>query len=164
MIESIAQVKCNGCRNGGNVHISLPHAWYGTNLCGGAIAINSLDDLHTSVVKGDILVTGNPLSPSHSMVVVSVTVFLGRHYVYVRGFNNTQTLGTGGYLQYDNADRDIHKSKYFHTQNNTTRFGMGFHAGGQLYRIPYATYVTNHASVVYNNCANGVNGWSYVGL
>jgi hypothetical protein len=100
---------------------NIPGHWfarlYTHNLTGiGAppVRIRSMEQLRTAVRAGDILITGTPVNPSHTMVLVKITKRLTRWWVYIRGFNNVGSLGTGPRDAYDNADRDIHKQRYWH--------------------------------------------------
>jgi hypothetical protein len=54
------------------------------------------------VEVGDVLIVGVAIqAPVHSMVVVNKRSLGGHSWVYIRGFNNVATLGTGAQLQYD---------------------------------------------------------------
>jgi hypothetical protein len=160
--QAIIQAKCQGCLGTHHMHGSILPAWYGTNFCGGAVQIANRAALYAAVNVGDVLITAQPQQPMHSMVIVSKKTMLGRHFVYVRGFNNTNTLGAGPFLQYDNSDRDIDKDKFWHSQAGITRFGLSFSTGGALHRIPYGTYSAS-AAVVRNNCNNAAGPWVYAG-
>jgi hypothetical protein len=163
-VLAIMLVKCTGCSAGGFMHGSIPATWYGPRFCGlaGNTLIADRASLHATVNVGDVLAVGKLENPSHSMVVVGKNSLVGHKFVYVRGFNNLGTLGTGQQLQYDNSDRDIDKDRYWHTQGTETRFGTAFNTGGWLYRIPYAGFIAR-AAVVRNNCNNLGGPWTYVG-
>jgi hypothetical protein len=118
--------------------------------------------LHASVKRGDVLITNSLANPMHSMVVVARNSIVCHKFVYIRGFNNVGTLGTGGHLQYDDEDRDIDTDLYWHTLGNETRFGLGFVAGGYLYRIDYDSLMVR-AGVVRGNCNNLGGPWVYTG-
>src|SRR5206468_2046756 len=121
-------------------HGSISPQWYGTNFCGGAQRILNRAALYNAVAVGDVVIIPNPNFPTHTMVVVSKsTNWFGYHYVYIRGFNNIGTLGTGQRDQYDNSDRDIDVSKYWHRapDGNGQVLGQGAATGGKLYVIPY---------------------------
>lgn len=144
-LEGIARAGCQGCGENHNVHISIKHPWYGINMCRGALAIDDRNGLLTQVQKGDVLIVGSPQAPSHSMVVVRVERNAER--VYVRGFNNEGTLGTGARDEYDKNDRNVADAQYWHTQGAETRFGKAFSTGGRLYRISYAQYYANAQAI-----------------
>ena len=146
-LEGIARARCQGCTAGHHVHLSIPHNWYGTNMCRGATPIADMDDLITTARVGDVLLVGNPIAPSHSMVVVKVSSGCLGNKVHVRGFNNLPTLGTGLHNQYDNHDRNIAVNRYWHSVNQVTRFGPSFAAGEQMYRISYAQYYANSQAI-----------------
>jgi hypothetical protein len=155
-IDAIVQNKCQGCVAGHHIHLSIMHGWYGANFCAGAVQINSRDALYNAVNVGDVLVTDNYQSPAHTMVVVSKNTMMTRKFVYVRGFNNFGTLGTGTHLAYDASDRDIDRDKYW----NGANFGNA--AKVPLHRVPYANY-SAAAGVVWANCNNAGGPWVYVG-
>lgn len=163
-IEAIIRAKCQGCTAGHHVHLSIDANWYGQHFVGLAGNMNIADrvGLYGGVNVGDVLVTSSTANPAHTMVVVGKNTMLGRRFVYVRGFNNLGTLGTGANLQYDNHDRDIDAAKYWHVQGGQTRFGTSFNTGGLLYRVPYANY-SGRAAVVRNNCQFAHGAWTYVG-
>ena len=162
-LQAIVQGKCQPCRGGQGTHSSISAAWYGPQFCvGGDTLIANRAALHASVTIGDVLLTNNPAYPMHSMVVVGKNSIIGFKFVYIRGFNNVGTLGTGGRDQYDNSDRDIDKDNYWHTMGQETRFGQDFARGGYLYCISYANFIAR-AGVVRGNCNNGGGPWVYTG-
>lgn len=103
-----------------------------------------------------MLITGSPGAPIHSMVVVRKTSVLGHHSVFVRGFNNHGTLGTGPHNGYDNADRDIDRALYWRVRGAGEILGQA--PGGEpLWRVPYATFTVN-ANIVRNRCTPNMAG------
>lgn len=155
-IQAIIQAKCMGCTAGFHLHASIQDTWYGANLCGGAVTIANRAALYPAVAVGDVLITDHSQRPAHSMVMVSRNSMMTRKYVNIRGFNNLGTLGTGTFLNYDHADRDIDKGQYW------SAAGFG-NAKVALHRIPYATYAAA-AAIVRNNCNNAAGNWVYIGL
>jgi hypothetical protein len=160
-LQAINVAKCPACdrpraegERRGHVHASILHPWYGEHFCGGARAVARRDDLYARVNVGDVVIVGEPRAPAHTMVVVQKSSWLGRRFVYIRGFNNYGTLGTGVYNQYDNADRDIDRGNFWHTgdaEGAPTVFGRAWNTGGPLHVIPYETY-SDHAQAVRNRC------------
>jgi len=154
-IEQIGQTTCPACTGGGAVHLSITHEWYGANMCMGYTAIAGRFDCTWTAEVGDVILIGgtHPVStdasgaplliPAHTMIVVGKAAGV----LKIRGYNNTGTLGTGGHLQYDNADRDINSGPFWHTQGGITRFGQSFAAGGSVYRVSYAQYYANARAV-----------------
>ena len=179
-IQAIIQAKCHSCAavaavaaggagGAGGVVVGLPHGtinheWYGANFCGhhGNTMIADRESLYAAANIGDVIITNHPNRPAHSMVVVGKNSSLGQKHVDVRGFNNFGTLGTGTQNEYDNGDRNIYQSKYWHRFGSETRFGMGFANGAWLWIVPYTNYLTR-AAVVRNNCNNAAAGWTYTG-
>jgi hypothetical protein len=162
-IESIIRAKCPRCVNplGIAPHGSINSNWYGAQFCNGAVAIANRAALYNAVNVGDVLILPSAVMPMHTMVVVSKSSFLGYTYVYIRGFNNVGTLGTGGFLQYDNSDRDIDVARYWHgPANGNQTFG---NTAGALLRVPYANYSAN-ALAVRTNCQLVLGaGYNYIG-
>jgi hypothetical protein len=162
-MEAIAETKCQACLVGAPVHLSIPHDWYGTNLCGNAVALADRDAMRANAVKGDVLLVGTAAVPAHSMVVVGKRSLLGGHWTYIRGFNNTGSLGKGGKLMYDNHDRDIDKAALWHAQvGQPTRFGLAYSAGGALSRVSYANFIAD-ATTVRGNFNFAAGAWTYTG-
>jgi hypothetical protein len=160
MIEAICIAKCNGCQqkdSGGFLvmHGSLPHTWYGDNLCHRTTGVPDMGRLQADARLGDVLIVGYPARPAHSMVVVAV----GAGGVLIRGYNNYLTLGTGTRDQYDDADRRVDVNQYWHTQGSETRFGQGFEMGGPVYRIPYDDYLAS-AGIVQSHMGRS---WYFAG-
>ncbi|MCY2977507.1 MAG: hypothetical protein NTU79_02430 [Planctomycetota bacterium] len=149
-VSAVAVAQCQGCA-GGAVHPSLSYAWYSNAFCAGAQHIQNRAALYGAVNVGDVLIVGGAIqAPMHTMVVVQKRSLIGRTWVYIRGFNNVGTLGTGPHLGYDNSDQDIDRARYWHgpVGGNQT-FGNG--PGNNLYVIPYNTY-SNHAAIVRGQC------------
>ncbi len=131
-VTALTRALCPGCRAPGMPHSSIVASSYGKMFCHTGVRVNK-DFLHTSCQPGDVLITGDPAFPNHSMVVRQVR---GPNHVTVRGFNNIGTLGTGNLLQYDDSSHNITKDKYW---ASPTMFGA--HAPGiPLYRISYVNY------------------------
>jgi len=155
-VNAIKSTVCQGCTAGHHVHGSIAPAWYRDHFCGGAVAIPNRAALYDAVDVGDVLVTPGAM-PMHSMVVVDKTIgCFGHQYVYVRGFNNVGTLGTGQYLQYDNANRDIDRDSFWRAAPPQIPPVAGLevfgHGGSPLFVVPYANYTAN-AVVIRNRCA-----------
>jgi hypothetical protein len=152
-LQLILGSKCALCQGGPNMglHASLPHGWYGAQLCGTAVLVPDRAAMRANVVVGDVVLAGVPQYPMHSMVVVGKTSFLAWDWTYIRGFNNVGSLGTGPHNAYDADDRDIDKERYWHTVLATTYFGTSAANQNQLYRITYANFIAA-AQVVNNNC------------
>lgn len=163
-VEAIIRAMCRGCRDANvPMHGSIPPRWYGQHFCSGrATSIMGRGVLYATVDVGDVLILPNQMSPMHTMVVVQKSTTLGRSYVYVRGFNNFLTLGTGAHNRYDNADRDIDKASYWHNSATGEVFGLAAATGGRLLKLPYATYSAN-AAVVRNNTALHMGAMRYTG-
>jgi len=161
-VAAVSRSQCHGCAGAGlGGHPGLPSVWYAARFCGGSTAIPNRAALHGAVSVGDVLVVRKN-DVVHSMVVVRKSL-IGPHRVYIRGFNNFGTLGTGPGNGYDNQDRDIDAARYWHTQGVVTRFGTGFATGGDLAVIGYALY-SGRAAHVRNNCALVAGVWTYNGL
>lgn len=165
-VSAINEAVCQGCTAGHHVHGSISPAWYGANFCQGALAIPNRAALFGAVNVGDVLILPAGM-PMHSMVVVQTsTGCFGGSYVYVRGFNNVGTLGTGQRLQYDNANRDIDRAAFWRPAPaqippvaGLEVFGNG---GSPLSVVPYANYMAQ-ATVIRNRCALAANGnWTFV--
>lgn len=167
MVEAIAKANCQRCREpggGGGIqqgHHSIPHPWYGRNLCRGALAVSDSTALQAYAEVGDVLLVGDPSRPSHSMVVVNKSL-LGQG-LHVRGYNNFLTLGTGRRDAYDPQDRDVGVMQFWHRQGNVTHFGQGYAMGGPLYRVPYGTYVLGHADALRRKFQGLGGQFQYVG-
>jgi len=166
-IEAIATNKCHGCvavaqGRPAAMHVSIPNPWYGTNLCSAADPVVANRAALANTAVGDVLWVGDHRSPAHSMVLVGKLNLPNATQVYIRGFNNIGTLGTGPHNQYDPQDRNIDKDQYWHTQGGNTRFGMNYLNDRVLHRIAFATF-SARAAVVRGNC-NILNGvCTYVG-
>lgn len=165
-VSAINESECLACTGNHAWHSSIPSAWYGANFCQGAIAIPNRAALFGAVDVGDVLIVPAGM-PMHSMVVVATTTgCFGHKYVYVRGFNNVGTLGTGQHLQYDNANRDIDRATFWRAAPpqlppvpDLEVFGNG---GSPLFVVPYAAYMAQ-ALVIRNRCAQAGNGnWIFV--
>lgn len=150
-VSAVAVARCPGCLHGGAVHASLPYQWYSNAFCGGAQHIQNRAALYGSVNIGDVLIVGAAIqAPMHTMVVVNKRSALRRTWVYIRGFNNVGTLGTGLHLAYDDSDRDIDRNRYWHgPAGGNQTFGIG--PGNNLYVIPFNTYL-NRAGAVRGQC------------
>lgn len=162
-VSAVAVAKCPGCTNGGAMHPSIPYAWYSQAFCTGAVHIANRAALYAAVNPGDILIVGGAIqAPMHSMVVVNKRSLMGITSVYIRGFNNVGTLGTGPHLGYDNSDRDIDKAVLWHgPAGGNQTFGNG--PGNNLYVIDFATYM-NRAGVVRGQCIPAAaGGYQYRG-
>lgn len=131
-VTALTSSVCPGCKTPGLPHSSIVAHQYGHIYCHTAIRINR-NQLHTHLNPGDVLITGHPTMPNHSMVVRQVR---GANHVTIRGFNNIGTLGTGALLQYDPVSHNITQDKYWKPNN---KFGINA-PGIELYYIPYATY------------------------
>lgn len=133
IVSGFAKAHCPSCKSGAANHSSINAGEYGRALCAGpAQPIASAVDLTGAVSAGDVLVTGNPNYPMHSMVVRQNH---GADHVTIRGFNNFGTLGTGQFLAYDPVSRNITKDKYW--PGGPGRFG---NTGNPLYVVPYAHF------------------------
>ncbi len=150
-VTAVAVSQCPGCAPpGGHMHPSLPYAWYSANFCAGAQHIATRAALYGAVEVGDVLIVGGAIqAPMHSMVVVSKRSILGVTSVFIRGFNNVGTLGTGPHLQYDASDRDIDRATLWHGGGAAQTFGNG--PGNNLYRIPFTDF-SNRAGGVRGQC------------
>ena len=166
-VNAINATVCLGCLGQHDQHGSIAPTWYGENFCTGAFGIPNREALFAAVDVGDVLITSDPGRPMHSMVVVETsTGCFGHNYVYVRGFNNVGTLGTGERLRYDNANRDIDRACFWRAAPPQVPpvpgqevFGNG---GASLAVIPYATYMAR-ATALRNRCAQAGNGnWAFV--
>ncbi|MCR9294456.1 MAG: hypothetical protein NXI32_17195 [bacterium] len=63
---------------------------------------------------GDVLISGHPSNPMHSMVVVENDLMLGGQNCFIRGFNNRGTFGDQSpFLAYDAVDRNINDNAYW---------------------------------------------------
>jgi hypothetical protein len=167
-VEAIATNKCHGCAaaalQGGPaaMHVSISNSWYGTNLCNAADQVIANRAALVNTAVGDVLWVGDHRSPAHSMVLVGKLNLPNATQVYIRGFNNVGTLGSGPHNQYDAQDRNIDKDQYWHTQGNNTRFGLNYLQDRVLHRIDYNTFI-GRAAVVRGNCNNNQGVWTYVG-
>jgi hypothetical protein len=150
-VSAVAIGRCPGCNPpGGHVHPSLSYQWYGAHFCAGAQQIATRAALYNAIEVGDVLIAGpNANAPMHTMVVVNKRRMPGHSWVYVRGFNNVGTLGTGPHLQYDAQDRDIDRAALWSGAAAPQTFGVG--PGNHLFRIPYNAYY-NSAGVVRGQC------------
>jgi hypothetical protein len=161
-LQAVIRATCEACAKptAGLPHGSIDVEWYGTHFCGlyGTSPISDRATLYREAEVGDVLITNHPRSPMHSMVVVSKSSARGRRFVYVRGFNNLGTLGTGARAQYDGFDRDIDRGRYWHAAG---RFGND-RPGNCLYRIRYDCF-KQRAAVVRNNCKSIGSSWAYTG-
>ncbi|MGV6809486.1 MAG: hypothetical protein ACWA5U_06385 [bacterium] len=154
-VSAIATAICPSCtRNAGN-HSSIPHEWYGQHFCTGSIPIANKAALYNAVNIGDVIILGQDTRrPVHTMIVVKKSSLLTRKWVYIRGFNNIGTLGTGAHLEYDNNDQDIHRARYWHGDSSTDQtFGNGL---GRMFVIPYPTY-SQYANAVRQRCTPNAN-------
>lgn len=140
LVTRVTRAVCPGCNNPGSPHSSIVAHRYGSMFCCSAQRILR-NQLHTHLHPGDVLITGHPSMPNHSMIVRQVA---GPNHVTVRGFNNIGTLGTGGLLQYDPVSHNITKDKYWKPNDMFGAYAPGI----QLYYIPYATYSMQMARVV----------------
>jgi hypothetical protein len=148
-VSTIATALCNKCCHNTGIHSSILHEWYGNAFCNGAIPITNKAALYHAVNIGDVLIVGEPQRPVHTMIVTNKRSLLDYNWVYIRGFNNIGTLGTGGYLAYDNNSRDINKNQYWHgNATNNQTFGNGL---GRLFVIPFRTY-SDSADIVRRQC------------
>lgn len=105
---------------------------YGKNFCATATRITQAQ-LYAKLRPGDLLITGDPSLPNHTMIVRQVR---RSTHVTIRGFNNQGTLGTGQRLKYDPVSHNITKDKYWN--DDGTRFGIG---KMKLFYIRYENYV-----------------------
>jgi len=131
-VTALTRATCPGCKTPGMPHSSIVAHRYGEMFCHTAVRVYR-NSLHTSCQPGDVLITGHPTLPNHSMVVRQVR---GPNHVTIRGFNNIGTLGTGNLLQYDNSSHNITQDKYWASPG---LFGANT-PGIELYRIPYINY------------------------
>lgn len=163
-VEAINKATCIGCSTGGNQHSGISHTWYGNHMIAptAPVQIPNKAALMGAVAIGDVLITNAPQYPTHSMVVVGKQNLFVAKFVYVRGFNNTGTLGTGPHLQYDNADRDIHKDSLWHNLAGQIKFGTSHSTGSALYCVSYANYIAQ-ATTIRNACSNVTGQWAYNG-
>ena len=133
-VTALTKAACPGCNRAGMPHCSLPAYRYGELFCHTAQRIykNQLQTLQA----GDVLITGAPTLPNHSMVVRQVRRGPNHNHVTVRGFNNFGTLNTGILMQYDASSHNITQDKYW---VSNAMFGVS-PFGIELYRITYANY------------------------
>jgi hypothetical protein len=110
---------CPGCTVEGGIHGSFLPGAYGTYFYGGAVRMTSREQLIESAAVGDILLTGRPSFPMHSMVVVEI---LNKDRVLIRGFNNIGTLGSGLKDCYDNTSCNVADETYW-TNHEEALFG-----------------------------------------
>lgn len=162
-VSAVSLARCSCIHNGGTMHSSVPYQWYSNAFCGGAQLIQNRAALFDAVNIGDVLIVGSIQAPMHTMVVVKKSSILGQTWVYIRGFNNVGTLGTGQYLDYDNCDRNIDQDQYWHgPAGGKQAFGNG--PGNNLYVIPYYMY-SNSAGVIRGQCfARGGGPFTYHGI
>ena len=107
--------------------------WMATNIYTTSVRMRQAW-LRTNLQAGDIIWTGVPGNPIHSMVVVAVNAAPGA--VSIRGFNNFGTFGPPAPPgAYDNRDVDISVNNLWHP-NHT--FG-GYMSQEPMYRVQYAT-------------------------
>jgi hypothetical protein len=131
-VTALTRAVCPGCQIPGRFHSSIAAHQYGKIFCHTAQRIVR-NELHTKLKPGDVLITGHPSMPNHSMVVRQVR---GAAHVTVRGFNNIGTLGTGQLLQYDPLSHNITQDKYWASADM-----FGAHKPGiQLYVVSYENY------------------------
>ncbi len=148
-VEAIAAALCLGCHQTGPglaMHGSIPHDWYGANMCKYALPVDNLTDLNAFVEVGDVLIIGEPRAPTHSMVVVETDGPGGR--ISIRGFNNTGTFNAGPRDAYDNVDRDITQANLWHPGPGGTHFGQAYGMGGKMHRLQFGTYVHSNAQAL----------------
>ena len=81
---------------------SLHQVWYGANLVHTGAPVDEVSVRH--VPEGDILVIGDPMSPTHSMIVESQD----NAGTWIRGFNNFNALGTGTHNEDDPDPVNLH--------------------------------------------------------
>ena len=150
-VSAVAIARCPGCNPpGGAMHPSLSYQWYSANFCTGAAPIPTRAALYNAVEPGDVLIVGpNPATAMHTMVVVGKQRMPGHSWVYVRGFNNVGTLGTGAHLQYDAHDRDIDRAALWHGAAAPQTFGVG--PGNYLFKVTYNDY-SNRAGGIRGQC------------
>lgn len=139
--EMVNSNACLGCTTNYPRHGSIAPNPYGKQFCIGAAQIMSKVTLYPNVQLGDVLITGHPNEPNHSMVVVQKTNNFDT-FVRVRGFNNTGTLGTGTRYEYDDRSRDIYVDKYW----DNDQFGL-WGSRNPIYCIPYNQYRHNAIAV-----------------
>jgi hypothetical protein len=130
-VTALTKATCPGCTTGGP-HTSIAAHRYGEIFCHTAQVVSRIQ-LHAVLHPGDVLITGHPSLPNHSMVVRQVR---GANHVTVRGYNNIGTLGTGTLLEYDNSSHNITQDKYW---AGPTMFGVNA-PGIPLYVVSYAQY------------------------
>jgi hypothetical protein len=107
--------------------------WMNTNIYTASVQMTQAT-LRGSLTAGDIVWTGGPGSPIHSMVVVAVNAAPGP--VNIRGFNNFGTFGPPApQLAYDNRDLDISANNLWHAND---KFG-GHMSQEPMYQVTYAT-------------------------
>ncbi len=164
-VTAINNSVCLACNGAHPWHSSIPSQWYGANFCVGAQPIANRAALFDAVEVGDVLIT-NGGNPMHSMVVVEKTTGCFAKYVYVRGFNNVGTLGTGQFLKYDNANRDIDRATFWRNAPAEDPPVVGQevfgNTGASLSVVPYANYIAQAAGIR-NRCAQASNdNWVFV--
>ncbi|MCO6382729.1 hypothetical protein [Oceanicola sp. 502str15] len=130
-VAQLAVNNCDACNGKGARHATLPNSLYGTMFCSAARRIPGRDQLFAMASAGDVLITGAPSYPSHSMVVRQSK---SNDHVTIRGFNNFGTIGTGEVLQYDPVSHNITKEKYWPGGS------FGNH-GSALWVISHAAYM-----------------------
>jgi hypothetical protein len=117
-------------------HTPIPAQWFGRQLYVVYDQIAQRTDLQNNVDVGDVLVTGHPSLPNHSMVVVTHRYTAWHSNTNIRGFNNRGTFGAGPWNEYDPAERHCDVAGMWHGG------GFGYAApGNNLYRVRFDDYV-----------------------
>jgi hypothetical protein len=134
IVGAFAKEHCPGC-TGNGLHGSLSPSAYGKLFCQEAQLIPTADDLYDLVDVGDVLITGDPKWPAHTMILRQKR---GRDHVTIRGFNNHGTLGTGIRDRYDPVSHNITQRKYWRDAA-AGKFGS---IGVPLFVISYDRFIT----------------------
>lgn len=143
ILGAFARANCPGCKGAGP-HGSLAPRAYGIMFCGPAQRIPSRDALFNMVEVGDVLITGNSIWPSHSMVLRQKRA---RDHITIRGFNNHGTLGTGIRDQYDPVSHNITQDKYW---VNPQAGSFGHMAPIDLNVIPHNIFIGQVQALIRN--------------
>jgi hypothetical protein len=148
-LKAINVAGCPGCGDPpAPAHVSILHTWYGWRFCRGADRVATRAALYAAVDVGDVVIVGEPRAPAHTMVVVGKSSGPEGQCVYIRGFNNYGTLGTGAFGRYDAADRDINRDDFWHgAAGGPQVFGRAGSTSGPLHVIPYEAYSLRAAIV-----------------
>jgi hypothetical protein len=133
IVSGFTKKSCRGCLGNGN-HASVSPSEYGKAFCSTGTRIANKNALHDMVDVGDVLVTGHPSMPMHTMVLRQKR---GEDHITVRGFNNFGTLGTGVRDHYDPVSHNIAQDKYWKNSDQSL-FGQ---IGEPLYLVKHDSFI-----------------------